>query len=416
MATKRPTAARSRRLNASQLGALPPGDHTDPSTQGLQFRVRKKAGGTSRTWLFRYTWAASDKPWVRMTIGHYPGMDLVDARETAQALRRRIDDGIDPRRARPKRDPKAAPLPLSAAVVGDKHSIEFLVSEFVERYLNAKRKRPEYAVRILNADVLPQWRGRDARTIEPHEVIELLDRIVDRGAPVMANRVAAIVTQLFKFGIHRRIVTSSPVQLLYRPGGKEKPKERTLSDDELRAYFADPKAATRYARLAHAITILLLTAQRRGELALARWTEVDLKAATWTIPPENSKTGRGHVVPLSDWAVGEFRSLKALAKRSAFVLPANGGSLPIDPKQLTRGVARCQARMAELGIDAFTLHDLRRTCRTGLSRLKIEPHIAERVLNHAQEKIAGTYDVWQYIDEKRVALEKWATHLEELRP
>jgi integrase len=404
---------RSRRLNASQLGTLPIGDHTDPAVQGLQLRVRKKAGGTSRTWLFRYKWGDE---WVRLTIGHYPGTDLVDAREQAHALRRKIDEGIDPRRALPKRSPKAAPLPLSSAVAGaGKHSIEFLVSEFVERYLKPKRKRPEYAERILSADVLPHWRGRDARTIDPPEVIDLLDRIVDRGSHVMANRVAAILTQLFKFGIHRRIVTSSPVQLLYRPGGKEKPRERTLTDDELRAFLRDPKAATRYARLSHAIVLLLLTGQRRGELALARWTDVDLKAATWTIPPENSKSGRGHVVPLSDWAVAEFRALKALAKRSAFVLPANGGDHAIDPKQLTRGVARCQTRMQELGLGAFTLHDLRRTCRTGLARLKVEPHIAERVLNHAQEKIAGTYDVWQYIDEKRAALDRWAAHLTGLR-
>ena len=99
------------------------------------------------------------------------------------------------------------------------------------------------------------------------------------------------------------------------------------------------------------------------------------------------------------------------------MLPANvdDRDRPIDPKQLTRGVARCLERMGERGIDAFTLHDLRRTCRTGLSRLKVEPHIAERVLNHAQEKIAGTYDQWEYIEEKRDALDKWAAHLEGLR-
>lgn len=410
MATKH---RKTTKLTASRLNSLPPGDHTDPSTQGLQLRVRPKGDTASRTWLFRYRWRDE---WVRLTIGHYPGTDLVDARETAHALRRKIDEGIDPRRARPKRNPKASPLPLSAAVAGGaKHSIEFLVSEFVDRYLRPKRKRPEYAERMLQADVMPHWRGRDARTIEPHEVIELLDRIVDRGSHVMANRVAAILTQLFKFGIHRRIVNTSPVQLLFRPGGKEKARERTLTDDELRAFLSDPKAATRYERLAHALVVLLLTGQRRGELALARWSDVDLKAKTWTIPAENSKSGRGHVVPLSDWAVDAFRALRALAKRSVFVLPAEGGDKPIDPKQLTRGVARCQDRMQELGIEAFTLHDLRRTCRTGLSRLRIEPHIAERVLNHAQEKIAGTYDLHEYLPEKRTALEKWAAHLQGLR-
>jgi integrase len=71
--------------------------------------------------------------------------------------------------------------------------------------------------------------------------------------------------------------------------------------------------------------------------------------------------------------------------------------------------------MQELGIAEFTLHDLRRTCRTGLARLKIAPHIAERVLNHAQEKIPGTYDTHDYLEEKREALDKWAAHLASLR-
>jgi integrase len=401
-----------KRLTARRVATLGPGDHTDPSTQGLQLRVREKATGMSRTWLFRYRWRGE---WVRLTFGHYPGTDLVEARETANSLRKKIDEGIDPRRSRPKRTPKASPLPLSAAVSSsDKHSVEFLVSEFTARHLRATRKRPEQAERILQKDILPEWMGRDARTIEPHEVIELLDKIVDRGSLVMANRVATILTQLFKFGIHRRIVKTSPVQLLYRPGGKEKPRERTLTDDELKVFLRDPKAATRFQRLASAMTILLLTGQRRGELAFARWAEIDFEKNIWTIPPEHSKTGRGHVVPLSDWAVREFEALKRIAKRSAYVLPANGGSKPIDPKQLTRGVARCQTRMQELGIDSFTLHDLRRTCRTGLSRLKIQPHIAERVLNHVQERIAGTYDLWAYADEKRDALNKWAAHLQML--
>lgn len=405
--------AQAQRLVATRVATLPQGTYTDPGQTGLQLRVRMKRGGASRTWLLRFKFRGEES---RIALGHFPQTNLNEARELARKFREGASQGIDPRRARPKRNPKANPLPLSAAVAGrsSKHSIEFLISEFVERYIRPKRKRPEYAERMLNTDVLPQWRGRDARSIEPHEVIELLDRIVDRGAHVMANRVAAILTQLFKFGIHRRIVSASPVQLLYRPGGKESTRERTLTDDELRAYLADPKAATRFERLAHAMTLLLLTGQRRGELAAAKWSEIDLNGKTWLIPAENSKTGRGHVVPLSDWAVTEFQALKKLAKRSVFVLPANGGRVPADAKLLTRGVARCQDRMQELGIDPFTLHDLRRTCRTGLSRLKVQPHIAERVLNHTQKRIAGTYDVWEYMDEKRAALDSWASHLQGL--
>lgn len=394
------------KLTASRLATLPAGDHTDPAVAGLQLRVRKKVTGSSRTWLLRYTWRGE---WVRIVLGHYPGMPLADARERAMELRRAIDEGIDPRRARPRRRQQTEPV-LPSAGSGNKHSIEFLVSEFVQRYLRPHRKTPQWAEAILERDVTPKWRGRDARTVTPSEVVDLLDGIVERGAPVLANRTASLLSQLFRFGIHRHIVTASPVQLLYRPGGKEKARERILTDDELRAFLTDPRACTRYERLSHVITLLLLTGQRRGELALARWSDVDLQARTWAIPDENAKGGRGHLVPLTDWAVEEFAALKREAEGSRWVLP-NGGEDHIDPKQLSRSLAKCLDRFKKRGITAFTLHDLRRTCRTGLSRLKVEPHIAERVLNHVQPGVAGVYDRFAYLEEKRAALEKWAAHL-----
>lgn len=403
-----PVSRKPKRFTATNLGTLAPGDHTDPSTQGLQLRVREKTGGTSRTWRFRYTWRGE---WVRLTIGHFPSMSLAEARETAHGLRKKLGEGIDPRRARPKRSPTTAALALSSAVVSDKHSIEFLISEFTERHLRATRKRPEYAERILQKDVLPEWMGRDARTIEPHEVIELLDKIVDRGSRVLANRVAAILGQMFKFGIHRRIVTVTPVQLLYRPGGKEKPRERSLSDDELKALLGSLEDLARSTRTAHVLRILLLTGQRRSEIALALWSNIDLVSKTWIIPDVDAKAGRGHVVPLSDWAADEFQVLKRLAKRSLFVFPNDDGSAPANPKLITRSVARYQTAWRKLGINPFTPHDLRRTCRTGLAKLKVAPHIAERVLNHAQEKIPGTYDTHDYFDEKYAALKQWEAHL-----
>jgi len=115
---------------------------------------------------------------------------------------------------------------------------------------------------------------------------------------------------------------------------------------------------------------------------------------------------------LSLWAVGEFEALQRLAKRSPYVLPSEpGADSPIDPKQLTRSLAKCRARFKARGIASFTLHDLRRTCRTGLAKVGVQPHIAERVLNHAQERIVGTYDTHDYPDEKRDALNRWAIYL-----
>jgi len=120
------------------------------------------------------------------------------------------------------------------------------------------------------------------------------------------------------------------------------------------------------------------------------------------------------VLPLSDWAIQELRELKAMASGSRYLLPNADGTGPIDPKYITRSVARCLKRFRRHGIASFTAHDLRRTGRTGLARLGVSVSIAERVLNHARERIAATYDVHDYIDEKREALEKWARYLKDL--
>jgi integrase len=269
-------------------------------------------------------------------------MSLLEAREKALRMRRALSDGIDPRRSESRRRPFTAAQSASAAPASGGHTVDFLVHEFLERHIKPNRKRPEYVQQILDKDVLPNWRGRDARTIKPREVIELLDRIVERGSPVAANRTAAVVGQLFKFGIHRTIVESSPVQLLYRPGGKEKPRERALTDTELAVFLRAPLACTRQARLAHVITVLLLTGQRRGELVAATWRDINFKAALWTIPASNSKTGRESLVPLSELAVAEFRALKKRARRSPWVLPALDPSKPVDAKLLTRGLAKLQ--------------------------------------------------------------------------
>jgi hypothetical protein len=109
---------------ANQLATLPIGDHTDPATEGLQMRVRARRGGTSRTWLFRFTWRGD---WVRQTIGHFPGTSLVEAREIAQGLQKRLGQGIDPRRALPRRSAVPVLSSFSAASVDNEHALESVV-------------------------------------------------------------------------------------------------------------------------------------------------------------------------------------------------------------------------------------------------------------------------------------------------
>jgi integrase len=404
----------ARGFTATRIAGLPPGRYKDPGQKSLYMLVRDRADGKpSRTWLHRVKLRGGDS---FLTVGHFPETSLEKARDDIRKQRELLSKGIDPKTAAPRRQAVRSPQAVSTAAVGGGHSIEFLAHEFMELYVRREHKRPEYVEAILNKDVLPQWKGRDARTIKAREVIELLDKIVARGRRVMANRTAAVLGQLFKFGIHREILDDSPVKLLMRPGGKEKARQRVLSDLELAAFLKDPLACTRQHRLSHVITILLLTAARRGELAQARWRDLDLDAGTWTLPAANTKTGQAAIIPLTPWAVREFKKLKLAAGRSPWVLPGTDTSGHIEPKLLTRAPAKCAARFKKAGIDVFTLHDLRRTVRTGLGRLKVAPHIAELCLNHAQPGIVGVYDTGAYLDEKRTALQKWADHLKGLMP
>jgi integrase len=402
------------RLTALSIEAMKPRrsryEVTDLGCKGLQIRVECNG---SKFWMIRYSWRRER---VRLTLGAWPGMTLAQARELALVAQQMIDQGIDPRRGGLTQKLAHVAASPAGTEVDDKHTVAFLASEFLRLHIRVRRKDPRYVQRSLEKDVLPFWGGRDVRTIKPREVIELLDRVVSRGALVTANHLASVLSQMFRFGIHRALVETSPVQLLYRPGGKKKSRTRVLSEAELKSFVVNLGDACRFDLMPHVMMILLLTGQRRGELAFAKWAEVDFAAKTWQIPDENSKSGRGHVVPLSDWAVEELQALKRMAGRSRFVLPAQSVDGPMDPKLLTRSVARCLKRFKRHGIAPFTLHDLRRTCRTGLARLKVPNDIAERVLNHARNGIEGVYDLHTYVDEKRTALDAWAVYLRGLRP
>lgn len=407
----------SRRFTATSIAALPVGEHTDPSVPGLQLRVSATTAGRSRTWMLRFKFRGEKS---RIVLGRHPTMSLVAAREVAIQLRQRAAEGIDPRRAiaRKLRQPSAEPPGPSAHA---DHSVSALAADFLARHVRPQLKRPEQVEQRLARHVLPQWGHRDARTIKPRDVNELTDTIADNGSPVEANRVKNVIGQLFNFAIIRGVVESSPVIRGYLPGGPERPRDRVLSDDELRVILNDPTSALRMRRTAHAVLVLLATGARRGELARAEWRDVDLERRIWRIPAENSKNGLEHTFHITNFAYEHFSELRQLSDRSRWVLPASDrehrktlGDTPIDPKLLTRSVARCTSRLKRLKVAPFKVHDLRRTVRTGLARVGVRPDIAERVLNHKLDKLLLTYDRHGYFDERRDALERWAAHLETL--
>jgi integrase len=407
-----------KKWTATHIASLPPRavPYPDPGSQGLTMLVRaRQSREPSRTWVLRYWRGGTER---RLVLGHFPRMSLADAREEARRLHELAGQGIDPRRARAQSGVRRR-MP-AASIPSAPHTVGHLADEFMTRFVRPNRKRPEITQAALERDILRVWRERDARSITPREVVDFLDEIVDRGAPVTANRTARLLDQMYRFGVQRRLVDSSPVMILTPPGGKEKARKRTLSDDELRAFLANTGACVRgRERLWRIILVLLLTGARRGELAHARWDDIDFKERTWTIPDEHHKENEGYICPLTDQALEQLRALEALGskRKSPWVCPAfHAPGRAADPMQLSRRIARCMNLFKKQGIEHFTLHDLRRTVRTGLARLGVLPHVAERVLSHKQRGVIGVYDRYQYLTEKRDALEKWAEHVEGLKP
>ena len=178
------------------------------------------------------------------------------------------------------------------------------------------------------------------------------------------------------------------------------PRDRVLSDAEAAAvWLAAPD--NDYGRI---VRLLLLTGCRRDEIGGLRWSEVDLEARTLTLPPERTKNRQTHVVPLSEPALAIFGSVNRRANRDPiFGLGDGGFSGWSKSKASLDAVVKLK--------EEWTLHDLRRTDRTGLGKLGVQPHVAEAVLNHLPPKLIRTYDRNTYAAEKKAALDLWATHL-----
>jgi len=254
----------------SLASANKPRDVSDPAVRGLLLRIWP--WGT-KNWLFRYSW---ERTQVRLSLGNFPERSIHEAHELALEYRALLKRGIDPRAsdrtaAIGKQGIKESPAPDRGNklldeigrqrgefdelldvhdIELDSHSFKLLAREFYRLYIPPNRQDPAHVRRVLTAEILPVWKDRDARTIKPREVIKLLDNIVARGAKVMANRIASIMTQMFVHGIHRDTIEDSPVKLLGRPGGKEKSRTRALRSDELASFVQKIDFACRSRRKA----------------------------------------------------------------------------------------------------------------------------------------------------------------------
>jgi integrase len=288
-------------------------------------------------------------------------------------------------------------------------TVETVAQQFVERHC-LRNNRPSTAAvtqGLLNLYVLSRWRNRLLRDITRRDVRDLLDRIVDAEKPIAANRTLAAIRKLFNWALERDIIDASPCAGIKRPS-LERSRERVLSDDELRAVW---QAAGRLNDpFGSLVRLLVLTGQRRGEVAGMRWSELDLEGALWKLPAGRVKNAKGHDVSLSRAALD---LLAGLPRIGDFVLTLDG-TAPV--RDYARGKRRLDALLPP-DMPPWTLHDLRRTAATGLARLGVNLVVIEKILNHVSGSLAGIVGVYQrheFADEKRAALQQWADHVERL--
>lgn len=352
-----------------------------------------------KSWACRYRHHRRSR---KYTIGTYPIFSLAEAREAARKVLREASEGLDP--AARKR--AAASTDLMFEVVSQ---------EFLKNHAYAKRSE-SYAretERLLAREVIPKWGKRQISEITPDDVEDILTSIVDRGAGILANRTLAALRKLFNWAATppRRYVASNPCAGFARPAS-EVSRDRVLSDIELRALWnaivSLPPHFAGFARM------LILTGQRRAEVANMRWCEIDGKV--WTIPGARTKNGKAHLVPLSKMALDSLVAVPHTQNKGDFIFCTNGRSPISGFSKMKRQVDVAMA--AELqDLEPWRLHDLRRTVASGMARLKIPQPVVDKHLNHKGGAVSGVsavYNRHEYFGERSVAVDAWAQHVEGL--
>lgn len=389
-------------------------DYSEPGRRG--FMLRHWPGG-ERTFVLRYQ---RDGQARIMTLGNFPAMTLEEAHEAHSEARKLLTKGIDPieERERQKRAMEAAEQRRKHK---DEITVRSVIAEWAWHYARRHRKRPREAVRLATKNIGVPLAGTPAADIRKRDIVLLLDRITARGKPVMANRIDALGKQIFAFAVARDLLEFSPWVGIPRPGGSEQPKDRKLTDDEIRAFWdgVEDAAVSKPVRLA--LKLILVTAQRPGEIAGARMDEFSGKV--WIIPADRSKNGKPHTVPLAPLALDLIEQLKAATapkkgrERSPFLLPSvhtiRKVDEPLSVRALSRALRNCHDDDEQLfGTAPFTPHDLRRTAASHMTALGIERLHVSKVLNHTDDGVTGkVYDQHDYYPEKMRALTVWADHV-----
>lgn len=392
----------------------------DDMQRGLAVRVTATGG---RSYLAQYTLHGRKH---RVALGACSALSLAKAREAASAVMGDVAKGKNP--AVDRREATA-----QAKRARDRLTLDALIDRWSDLHLS--QKRPRYASEATRAlrYAFQRHLERPAEELDRAAVVRALDGLTRKEpkakggetspaklkGTAIAGRTGAYGRAVYAWAVKRGVVQSNPFASLPAMASTAK-RERVLSDAELiKLWEAAGKSIEPYSSI---VRLLLLTGQRREEVAGMAWSELTDDLATWTIPASRTKNGTPHIVPLSEPAQDLIRKLlpddredmarelEARRETNALVFPGEKG--------VFGGWSKAKARLdTSSGVTEWRLHDLRRTLATGFQRQGVRLEVTEAVLNHVSGSRAGIVGVYQRHDwaaEKRAALNNWGGHVERI--
>ena len=380
------------RLTKSAIDSLLPTPESDivywdAGCPGFGIKVTPKG---RKVFIVLYRTGGADSKLRKYTIGPYGRVTLHQARVAAQRVFAAKLEG---------RDPAAEKRAAKRRVVAD--GAEDLLEMYIAQRLSQNRSGSKIA-RLLRREVGSAWVNRSIHEINKRDVVELVAAVEQRGAPVAANKTLKSIKTFFRWCVGRALLDQSPAENVPLPS-KEIARDRVLNDDELaRIILAVRKIGDPYSAI---VELLALTAQRREEVARLQWEELDLAQRVWVLPKSRTKNAKAHVVHMSEQSMAV---LKRINQEGSYVF-SRLGDRPFAE------FSRAKLQLDQLsGVTGWRLHDLRRTCVSGMARLGIAPHVADKVLNHQAGTISGVAAVYQrheFLAERREALDRWGAHL-----
>jgi integrase len=383
-------------LTARGIAALKPRSDRyivrDARVSGLELRVCPDG---RKLWTLRYRNAAKEQR--RMNLGEHPRVGLAVARKRANAELRKVDGGIDPQAERQEA--------RRAVERAKANSIEALCEAYIERHAKVKKRTWRDDQIKIKGEILPAWKGRAVSSITRRDCRTLVQAIADRPAPILANRVVALLSRLFRFAVDEEIVQANPAAHLPKPGVEAQARpdgereQKVYTADEIRAIWQATEHLNPALRAMYRLGFV--TGQRPNEITGMTWAELD--GSWWTIPGRRTKNGRDHRVFLTPSALDELRAIPRYQGDDHVFAGWRGKRQIAAINSKVFGAVRRREKPR---------HALRDTVATGLAACGVAIEDIAKVLNHGYgPRVTAGYNAYAYDREKRLALGKWARAL-----